>query len=190
MVLAGCDEAGCGPAFGDLVAGTVVLPDNYCIEGLADSKKLSERKRKVLFEQIKNEAKYGIGRVTSSEIDEKGLAWARREVFHRALDNLVDTFQCIPTEIIVDGTIYKQWRDIKYKCIPKADTLIPEVSAASIIAKVTRDSEIEAMCDADPTLDEHYDIRSNKGYLSARHKDGLRKHGFTNLHRHSYNIKL
>lgn len=188
--VAGCDEAGCGPAFGDLVAAACVLPEGHTVEGLADSKKLTERRRQALFQEITAQCAYGIGRVSHTEIDARGLGWARRAVFHRALDDLAERSGSVPDEVIVDGTLYEPWRDVPYRCEPKADATVPCVSAASVLAKVTRDASVHALCDADPTLDERYGLRSNKGYLSKRHLDGLRAHGLTPLHRHSYKIRL
>lgn len=189
-IVAGCDEAGCGPAFGDLVAGACVLPEDHGIHGLADSKKLTEARRTALFEQITARCPYGVGVVTSAEIDSRGLAWARRVVFHRALDDLERRSGVVPDEIVVDGTLFESWRGVPHRCEPKADATVPCVSAASVVAKVRRDASVLAMCDADPQLDERYGLRSNKGYLSKRHLEGLRTHGLTPWHRHSYKIRL
>lgn len=190
MATAGCDEAGCGPAFGELVAAAVILPEGGLEGVVADSKRLSEARRNVLFEEIVRRCSHGIGRVSNEEIDAKGLAWARREVFRRALDDLEERFHPTLSEIIVDGTIFEPWKGVPHTCIPKADSLVQCVSAASIVAKVTRDTKVHALCDADPLLQERYDLRSNKGYLSAKHKDGIRKWGLTPWHRKSYNIRL
>tara|TARA_B100000214_G_scaffold375229_1_gene360706 strand:- start:5639 stop:6211 length:573 start_codon:yes stop_codon:yes gene_type:complete len=187
----GLDEAGCGPAFGDLVASAVLKPSDVIIEGLTDSKKLSEKKRSVLFTQICEKCMYGIGKVTNIEIDEIGLGEARRLVFERALQDFITKYPDIKMEKhIVDGTIFRKWNDIPFECIPKADFLYSEVSAASIIAKVTRDNDILELCKAHPYLDEFYCISKNKGYLSSQHIEGIKKHGKTKFHRHSYNIKV
>lgn len=186
----GCDEAGCGPAFGDLVAGAVHLPDDVLIPGLTDSKKLSEAKRKKIVADVYDYAHYGVGVVRHDEIDARGLAWARRDVFHRALDDFVDRNGYVPTDIVVDGDLFESWRDVPHTCVPKADQTVPCVSAASVIAKVVRDESVLALCDAHPELDERYALRSNKGYLSPAHKNGLRAHGFSQWHRMSYNVKL
>ena len=187
MVVAGLDEAGCGPALGDLVAAACVLPD--AIAGLADSKKLTPRRRRALYEQITQRCAYGLGVVTNVEIDERGLAWARRAVFHRALDDLVERTGCVPDSLVVDGTLFEPWRGVPYECKPRADATVPCVSAASVLAKVTRDDSVDALCDAHPELDERYGVRSNKGYLAPKHLEGLRAHGFTQWHRCSYKIK-
>ena len=188
-MIAGCDEAGAGPGFGNLVASAVVLTSD--IKGLTDSKKLSEKKRKMFFNQIIESCIYGIGVVTNKEIDEHGLAWARRIVFHRALDDMMTRTSELPVHIIVDGTIFDSWRNVQYECKPKADLTDACVSAASIVAKVTRDQSIYDLCQENPWLDERYNLKSNKGYLSdKKHKEGLREYGLTAWHRHSYNIKF
>ena len=118
-----------------------------------------------------------------------GMAEARRLVFDRALDDFHARSGLMPDKIIVDGTIFRPWKGVEYECVEKADALFPCVSAASILAKTSRDMQVIEWCERDPTLDEKYAIRSNKGYLSKRHIEGLRQHGFSNLHRRSYHIR-
>lgn len=191
MVVVGLDEAGCGPALGSLWAGAVYLP--VSIEGLGDSKKLSEKKRTLLRGRIVEHAVYGVGEVTCTEIDAMGMAEARRLVFERALDDYMARGGPTPTDLQVDGTIFRPWSHngvrIPHTCTPGADATIPCVSAASIMAKTTRDMQILDWCDRDPTLQERYDLRANKGYLSARHMDGLRAHGQCEWHRTSFHIR-
>jgi len=194
-MIVGVDEAGCGPAFGDLVASAVILPDNCSIEGLADSKKLTNNKRNALFKKItspENNCAFGIGAVSNIEIDTNGLAWARRVVFHRALDDLEQKgyLHSNIANIIVDGNIFKEWKNVKYECIIKADEKIPCVSAASIVAKVTRDMSILKLCEEFPDLVKKYKLDKNKGYLTKDHVNGIRTHGLTDFHRKSYNIRL
>lgn len=184
----GVDEAGVGPGFGPLVASAVMeggVPEEAC-----DSKSISEKKRERLYELIVQNCVLGIGIVSNEEIDELGLGRCRRLVFTRALDDLLEKHPSIhPRKIIVDGTIFERWRDVEYECVPRADQTIKEVSAASIVAKVTRDRAIYKMCLEDPSLDERYAISKNKGYLSSRHIEGIREHGLTKWHRRSYKIK-
>ena len=189
MVLVGLDEAGVGPAFGSVWAAAVHLPQP--LEGLADSKKITEKRRDALRSRLdERETPHGLGEVTANEIDTLGLAEARRLVFERSLEDLCIKFpHIVPTELIVDGTIFRSWRDIPYQCIPKADDTVPCVSAASIYAKTTRDRQVEAWCDEDETLQSRYGIRCNKGYLSQEHISGIRTHGRTARHRHSYRIR-
>jgi ribonuclease HII len=134
--------------------------------------------------------RHGLGEVTSAEIDALGLGEARRLVFERALDDYATRHpDAAPTRLIVDGTLFRPWRGVPHACVPRADATYPCVMAASVLAKTTRDRQIEALCDADPTLETRYALRRNKGYLSAAHVAGLRAHGRSALHRHSYHIR-
>lgn len=183
---AGVDEAGCGSLIGDLVAAAVVLPCDYDTTGLNDSKKLSEKKRNAMGRKLRDEVSFGVGKVSSSEIDEHGLAWARRVVFTRALDALVQ--KDTPTSIVVDGTgFFDGFGNIAaWKLEAKADSLYASVAAASIIAKTERDFDIEKLCDHYPDFAEKYGWRSNKGYPAAAHKNGIRNHGITPFHRRCF----
>lgn len=185
----GLDEAGCGPGFGELVASAVYILEGVTLEGITDSKKLSEKKRSVFFDSITKNCLFGIGIVTNVEIDTNGLGEARRVVFERALDDFTTKYPDFKiSNLIVDGTIFRSWKDIPYECIPKADSLYPEVSAASVIAKVTRDRSVLALCEQNPYLNEHYNISKNKGYLTAEHIQGIKTYGKSQYHRHSYKI--
>ena len=186
-MIVGVDEAGCGPAVGSLWAGAVFLTQD--IPGLADSKKLTASKRDTLRKAVEQQNMYGLGEVTCAEIDSLGLGEARRLVFERALDDFVRRTGSVPDKIIVDGTIFRQWRQVKFECVEKADALFPVVSAASILAKTHRDAQILQLCDDHPELDERYGLRSNKGYLAKRHIDGLVAHGRSNVHRKSFHIR-
>lgn len=191
MCVVGLDEAGCGPAFGDLIASAVYIPDSFDKCGVDDSKKLSEIKRKMLYTRITDECMFGIGVVSNLEIDEKGLAECRRLVFERALEDFSSKYPLKKIEkILVDGTIFRQWKNIPFECIPQADSKYLEVSAASIIAKVTRDESIYRLCEENSYLKEYYCIEKNKGYLTKKHVEGIKKYGKTKFHRHSYNIKV
>lgn len=182
----GVDEAGVGPAFGSLWAAAVHLP--VPIEGLRDSKKLSAARRARLREAIVASAHYGMGEVTHEEIDRFGLGEARRLVFERALDALHEAHG-MPERIVVDGTLFRPWRGVPYECMVGADDRVASVAASSILAKTARDAQVLGWCDEDPTLDERYKIRGNKGYLSAAHIEGLRVHGWSARHRKSYRVK-
>ena len=186
-MLVGLDEAGAGPAYGSLWAAAVHLPTP--VDGLADSKALTPARRAAVCERLLAVAAYGLGEVTAAEIDEVGMAEARRLVFERALDDLVARGHPTPTELIVDGTLFRPWRGVPHTCVPKADATVPCVSAASVLAKTTRDAQVEAWCDADPTLDARYALRKNKGYLSPAHIAGLQAHGPADRHRRSFRIR-
>lgn len=189
MIEVGVDEAGVGPAYGSVWAAAVHLP--RLIEGVRDSKTLSERKREHFRDRILAEdgVAYGMGEVTYEEIDRLGLGEARRLVFDRALDDYAARGGPMPTKILVDGGIFRPWRGVRYECHDRADARFPCVSAASILAKTSRDAQVRQWCDKDPTLHERYALASNKGYLSAAHIEGLRTHGYSARHRRSYRIR-
>ena len=189
MIRVGVDEAGVGPAFGSLWAAAVYIPEGVRIEGLADSKKLTEKRRVRLRHEILQACHVGTGEVTQEEIDRLGLGEARRLVFDRALDSLAPRLSALPDHIVVDGTLFRPWRGVKFACLPRAHHSVPCVSAASIIAKTERDAQVIAQCDSDPDLDARYGLRSNKGYLSKRHVEGIREHGYHALHRRSFHIR-
>lgn len=189
MVEVGVDEAGVGPAYGSVWAAAVHVPRP--VEGVRDSKTLSERRRDAFRNRILAEegVAYGLGEVTYDEIDRLGLAEARRLVFDRALDDYAARDGPTPTKILVDGSLFRPWRDVPYECHDRADALFPCVSAASILAKTSRDAQVRAWCEEDPTLHERYALKSNKGYLSTAHVEGLRTHGYSARHRRSYHIR-
>lgn len=190
-VLVGLDEAGVGPAWGSVWACAAHLPPGADVPSeLRDSKKLTERARERVRTALLETAWYGLGEVTQSEIDSLGLAEARVLVFERALDDLVEKHPGLaPTRLVVDGTMFRPWRGVRHECVPKADQTVPCVSAASVLAKTTRDAQVLAACDADENLHARYGLRQNKGYLSRQHIDGLRVHGYDALHRRSYRIR-
>lgn len=181
MIL-GIDEVGRGPWAGPLVVGAVVLPEPNTIEGLTDSKKLSAKKRQQLDETIRAQAVgWGLGWVHADELDAIGLSAALRLATIRAVEAVKAPYH----EIIIDGTInfLKETNKGKYvTLLPKADLLIPSVSAASIIAKVARDAfmlEQEAQYP-------QYGFGSHVGYGTAKHRSALERHGVTPLHRTSF----
>ena len=182
-MIAGVDEAGVGSLMSIMVAGAVILPENYDKSDLCDSKKSTDKKRKTVSEKLLQEADVGIGIVTEQEIDSLGLAKCRRIVFHRALDNLKTKNI---GKIIVDGTLFEKYKDIDYECIPKADATVPEVSAASIVAKHYRDTFIIELCENNKTASEFYGWKSNKGYPSKKHRDAIQSRGVSKFHRKSY----
>lgn len=190
-VVVGLDEAGAGPGFGSLWAAAVHLTEE--IPGLTDSKKLSEKRRLECRARLEATAHYGVGEVTAEEIDAMGMGEARRLVFERALDNYVARRGPTPTLLEVDGTIFRPWSYdgsvVPYHLAPGADATVPCVSAASVIAKTTRDAQVLELCDHHPYLHERYDLRANKGYLSHRHIQGIREHGLSAWHRRSFRIR-
>ncbi|WP_133470619.1 ribonuclease HII [Paraglaciecola marina] len=160
-LLAGVDEVGRGPLVGDVVTAAVILDPNQPIAGLADSKKLSEKKRVVLAAEIKQKALvWSIGRASPKEIDELNILHATMLAMTRAVEGLVIQ----PDHVMVDGNRCPPW-SYSSEAIVKGDGLIAEISAASIIAKVTRDQE---MLDLDAQYPE-YGFAKHKGYPTAFH---------------------
>ncbi len=179
MIL-GIDEVGRGPWAGPLVIGAVVLGED--IPGLTDSKKLTASKREALDTEIRDKAlAYGLGWVSASEIDEIGLSKALKLATVRAVEKIKTPYH----EIIIDGTINflaGTSKESYVTTLPKADLLIPAVSAASIIAKVARDT---FMAEQDK-LHPGYGFSSHVGYGTAKHQAALQQFGITPLHRRSF----
>jgi ribonuclease HII len=183
-VIIGVDECGTGSFVGPLYVGATIfdkdikVPDNIKI---GDSKKLSMKKRNIAYEWIINNAKaYSIEFATEEEIDKYNILQAKFIAWHRALDSIKISFDLI----MVDGKLFKPYKDIPYQCIVKGDSLIFEISCASIIAKVTRDRHMIYLSNMFPYLDEYYGLRSNFGYGSSKiHQEGLKKYGPSIFHR-------
>lgn len=175
-LIAGVDEAGRGPLAGPVVAAAVILGD-HAIEGLNDSKKLSAKRREALFEQIMAHCTVGIGVAHVEEIDALNILWATMLAMTRA----VEALGVAPDEVLVDGNRCPGWQ-WPSRAIVGGDAIEPAISAASIIAKVTRD---RLMLEAD-RMYPGYDWASNKGYGSARHMAALTQLGPSPLHRRSF----
>jgi ribonuclease HII len=180
MIL-GIDEVGRGPWAGPLVVGAVVL-GNTAIEGLADSKKLSPRRREALAVQIHAKAvAIGLGWVHAAELDEVGMSQALRLATVRAVEQIHTPYH----EIILDGTINFLSETSKgsyVTVLAKADALVPAVSAASIVAKVARDAYMAQQEAVYPG----YSFAKNAGYGTAAHRAAIRTKGVTPLHRLSF----
>ena len=180
MIL-GIDEVGRGPWAGPLVIGAVVLGGEQ-IDGLTDSKKLTKKRRDVLDVEIRQKAAgYGLGWVSSNEIDEVGLSEALRLATRRAVEQVAAAYH----EIIIDGTINflaDTSKGAYVTTMKKADLLVPSVSAASIIAKVARDNYMAVQDEVYPG----YKFSSHVGYGTAAHRAAIEKLGVTPLHRLSF----
>lgn len=178
MLIAGVDEAGRGPLAGPVVAAAVILDPKQKIIGLADSKKLTEKRRELLFVEICTKAlAFGIGRAESFEIDELNILQATLLSMERA----VSLLKVFPEKVLVDGN---QCPRIKYpvEAIIGGDALIDEISAASILAKVTRDREMVIM----ESLYPGYGFATHKGYPTEMHRKKLMQLGPCKIHRHSF----
>lgn len=180
MAILGIDEVGRGPWAGPLVVGACVLGDAK-IDGLTDSKKLTAKKREKLDILIREQASFGLGWVSAEELDKIGLIAALRKATRDAVKQIEVPYH----EIIIDGTI-NFLSDTKLssyvQTIPKADFLVPEVSAASIIAKVARDNYMIKLAERFP----NYGFEKHVGYGTAAHREALEKYGPCEEHRHSF----
>ncbi|MBD1583662.1 ribonuclease HII [Pseudoalteromonas sp. S16_S37] len=176
--IAGVDEVGRGPLVGDVVTAAVILDPNNPIEGLADSKKLTEKRRAQLADEIKQKALcYCIARASVEEIDELNILHATMLAMSRAVEGLSIT----PDFVFVDGNRLPKL-EMAAQSVVKGDSLVAEISAASIIAKVARDQE---MMDLDAQFPE-FGFAGHKGYPTKAHFAALEQHGITPHHRKSF----
>lgn len=181
LVEAGCDEAGRGCLAGSVYAAAVILPRGYDNPLLNDSKKLTEKKRKELRDQIVRDAvAWAVGVVTPEEIDKINILKASFLAMHRALDQLTVR----PEAVIVDGNRFTPYRDLPYTTIVKGDGKYQAIAAASILAKTFRDEYMDKLAEEYP----YYDWQTNKGYPTKAHREGIRLHGISPYHRKSYNL--
>ena len=176
-LICGIDEVGRGPLAGPVVSAAVILPKGHNIEGLRDSKKLSQKKRKELFEEITYIADIGVGIVSSKEIDRINILQATYVSMKKAYYQL----KKVPDKILVDGFAIPSKR-IKSEGIIKGDEKVQEISAASIVAKVIRD---EFMILVDPVFPK-FEFYKNKGYGTKLHLEALKKYRTTLIHRISF----
>lgn len=178
---AGCDEAGRGCLAGSVYAAAVILPSDYDNPLLNDSKQMSAKQRYALRDQIVHDAvAWAIGIVTPEEIDRINILNASFLAMHRALDQLAVR----PEAIIVDGNRFRPYHDLPYTTIVKGDGKYQAIAAASILAKTFRDDYMDRLDEEYPM----YDWRSNKGYPTRRHREGIRLHGISPYHRKSYHL--
>lgn len=181
LIEAGCDEAGRGCLAGSVYAAAVILPKDYDNPLLNDSKKLTEKRRKVLRDQIVRDAvSWAVGVVTPEEIDKINILNASFLAMHRALDQLTIR----PEAVIVDGNRFNPYRDLPYTTIVKGDGKYQSIAAASILAKTFRDEYMDSLANEYP----YYDWQKNKGYPTKAHREGIRDHGPSPYHRMSYNL--
>lgn len=178
ILLAGCDEVGRGPLAGDVVAAAVILDPDYPIIGLDDSKKLTEKKREILFDEIKLKAKsWCVARASVTEIDKINILQASLLAMMRAVQGL----HIQPEHVLVDGNKLPKWTYTS-EAVVKGDSRVAAISAASILAKVVRDREMIEFDKQYPG----YGLADHKGYPTKMHMDALDKLGVTPLHRTSF----
>lgn len=177
--IAGIDEAGRGPLAGPVVVGVAIMKPDSFIEGVNDSKKISEKKREKLYEQITEEAiDWAVGIVDQKEIDEINILNATKKALHMAIENL----KVKPERILVDALEHIDTCKIPYTSIIKGDAKIYSISAASIIAKVTRDRIMQEYDEIYP----QYGFAAHKGYGTAKHIQALKTCGATPIHRKTF----
>ena len=179
MKIAGVDEAGRGPLVGSVVAAAVILDPDNPIVGLNDSKKLTEKKREKLFIEIQEKAlAWSIAEATHAEIDELNILQATFLAMRRAVESL----NVQPEKVIVDGNQIPKGIEILCEAIVGGDASHAEISAASILAKVTRDRQMQAL----DLIYPDFGFAKHKGYPTKAHFDAIAAHGVIYEHRRSY----
>ena len=179
---AGIDEAGRGSLAGPVTAAAVILGKDLINKDLNDSKKLSPKKRLELKKYIEKIAlAYSVAFVNSSHIDKNNILNSTFKAMHMSLKGL----DIEPDFILVDGNLFKPYRDLKHKCIIKGDQQYQNIAAASILAKTYRDEYMSNLHIKFP----EYNWIKNKGYGTKYHIDMIKKFGITKYHRKSFQIK-
>ena len=178
----GVDEAGRGPLVGAVVAGAVVLDPNNPIAGLKDSKKLTAIRREYLYEQIMEKAKaWGVGEASPAEIDEINILQATMLAMRRAIEDLTTRLGTWPDKALIDGNRCPEL-PIAAEAIVKGDAKEPAISAASIVAKVTRDRQMQILHERHP----EYGFAQHMGYPTEAHFAALKQYGACDQHRRSF----
>ena len=177
IMIAGADEAGRGPLAGPVVAAAVIMPNDHFIEGIDDSKKLTEKKREKLFDLITSEAiSYGVGIVSNEEIDATNILIATRKAFAIAIGQLKKPY------VLYTDYITGLDPSISYTAFVKGDASVYSIAAASIIAKVTRDRILTEYSEMYP----EYGFEKHKGYGTKLHYEAIQKFGLLPVHRKSF----
>ena len=183
IIEAGCDEAGRGCLCGPVSCAAVILPPDFECEGLDDSKKLSEKKRRELRPIIEEKAlAWAVVMVDAEEIDRINILNASIEGMHRALLQLTVR----PQHILVDGNRFKPFEDIPHTTVVKGDSKYMSIAAASVLAKTHRDELMERLARGFPG----YDWEINKGYPTKSHRKAITEKGLTPLHRRSFRCEV
>lgn len=182
-IVCGVDEAGRGPLAGDVYAAAVILPKDHVIEGVNDSKKLTEKKRDILYDKIIEECVcYSVGIATAQEIDEINILQATFLAMKRAVEGL----DIIPQLALVDGNRVPPLDDTDVVTVVKGDAKSASIAAASIIAKVSRDRYMLEMAKKYP----QYQFEKHKGYGTKLHYEMIEKYGICEIHRKSFLKKV
>lgn len=181
-IICGVDEAGRGPLAGPVYAAAVILPSDCVIEGLNDSKKLTEKKREALFDEIKEKAlAYGIASADEKEIDEINILNATFLAMKRAIDSL----SVKPDLALIDGN-QKPHTDIEEVTVIKGDAKSMSIAAASVLAKVSRDRFMLEMAEKYP----QYEFARHKGYGTKLHYERIAQYGVCDIHRRTFLKKI
>lgn len=190
----GIDEAGRGPLCGRVYAGAVIWSIDPTKENdkeyklIKDSKKLTEKRRKVALSWITQNVKmWSYGYAEPEEIDVLNILEATKLAMSRAIDNLKSKYNIEPKYLIIDGCGWEnKFPEYNVTSIVKGDDKFLSIAAASIIAKEYHDTHIQQLCLDNPELNERYDLLNNKGYGTKKHLEGLEKYGSSNIHRKTF----
>jgi ribonuclease HII len=178
---AGCDEAGRGCLAGPVTAAAVILPRNFKHSVLNDSKKLTQKQRALLKDEIINSAiAWNVAFVDNNEIDVMNILRASIKAMHIAIEGL----QKEPQYLLIDGNRFYPYKNIGYKTIIKGDGIYFSIAAASVLAKTFRDEYMEKIHNEFP----EYNWKKNKGYPTSFHRDAIEKYGITPYHRKSFSL--
>ncbi|MGI6766094.1 MAG: ribonuclease HII [Lentihominibacter sp.] len=182
--IAGVDEAGRGPLAGPVVAAAVVLPENFDVPGVDDSKKLPEKRREKLYDIIlENVVAYGIGMADHETIDEINILKATKLAMKRAVEACEEMLgERAKLDLVLLDAVTIEEMHIPQKAVVKGDSKVLSIAAASIVAKVTRDRMMAEYAKEYP----RYAFESNKGYGTAAHYAGIREHGMCPIHRRTF----
>lgn len=176
--IAGVDEAGRGPLACEVYAAAVILPPDICIEGLNDSKKISEKKREKLFDEIREAAiAYAVATASVEEIDTYNI----RNATYMAMNRAIEALGTKPDYVIVDGDCIKECT-YPHECVVKGDAKSMSIAAASILAKVSRDRHMEEIAKKYP----QYGFEKHKGYGTKVHIEALKEFGACEAHRKTF----
>ncbi len=178
---AGCDEAGRGCLAGPVFAAAVILPKKFRNTLLNDSKKLSDKQRKILRPIIEEQAlAWSVATVEAAEIDQINILNASFLAMHKA----VTTLSSVPELLLIDGNRFKKYKNIPHQCIIEGDGKYLSIAAASVLAKTYRDDYMDQLHDEFPM----YHWINNKGYGTLKHRDAIRQYGFCRHHRMSFRL--
>jgi len=181
LIEAGCDEAGRGCLAGPVSAAAVILPKDFYLEGLNDSKKLTHQQRDELRPIIEREAlAWAVAFVDHEEIDQINILNASFLAMHRAIEKLM----VIPQHLVIDGNRFKNYPDIPHYCVIKGDGKYLNIAAASILAKTHRDEYMASLHEDFP----HYNWKQNKGYPTIQHRNVVMEIGLSPFHRKTFNV--